>query len=202
MNRASGECTPIINATPKDETEDIFTIGIQDNGTWFHDKHHIYFLKTGATELNLVGSLHETVINCGHFGSDGNIWLATEQGLYRFDTSDTDFAHIETDLFKNARSVVCDLNSRVWIGTAYNLYAYLPDTGTFTIFGYSDGAYPNEYLSRARLLSERGDVLLGGVEGLLEVNAEYSIDKSEEPIIRLNKIEIDDEPASPTSDGI
>lgn len=202
LNRASGECTPIINATPKDETEDIFTIGIQDNGTWFHDKHHIYFLKTGATELNLVGSLHETVINCGHFGSDGNIWLATEQGLYRFDTSDTDFAHIETDLFKNARSVVCDMNSRVWIGTAYNLYAYLPDTGTFTIFGYSDGAYPNEYLSRARLLSERGDVLLGGVEGLLEVNAEYSIDKSEEPIIRLNKIEIDDEPASPTSDGI
>ena len=51
---------------------------------------------------------------------------------------------IDADLFKNARSVVCDMNSRVWIGTAYNLYAYLPDTGTFTIFGYSDGAYPND----------------------------------------------------------
>lgn len=74
-----------------------------------------------------------------------------------------------------------------------NIFTPISHQGGFTIFGESDGAVPNEYLPKPRLLSNEGDVYMGGVQGLLSIDAGYMIDEQEEPQIVLNEMIVDNE---------
>ena len=47
------------------------------------------------------------------------------------------------------------------------LFAWLIKEKKFVLFGESDGAILNEYLSKPQLLSMQGDIYMGGVKGLL-----------------------------------
>ena len=171
--------------------ENLSTIGHSDGGIWLHDNYDIYHLKYGNTVLESKGHIENCAIRSGYVGNDGDIWLATEQGLCHFDSRTGDFNHILTPLFSNATSVVCDNKSRVWIGTEQHLYAYLIESGTFTMLGVSDGAAPNEFLSKPRLRSSEGDVYMGGVQGLLHINETFSIGQSEIPELELYDISAD-----------
>lgn len=189
FDKETGKCSRIQTGKVHD-TGNFLTIGSSQDGIWLHDNKGIYFLKNGADTLEEKGLLRHSNIRSGCL-SDGLIWLATEEGLYRFDVSQNEFTHISTSLFSDATSVICDMNSRVWIGTEQNLYAYLIDSGCFTLFGDSDGASQNEFLSKPKLLSSKGDVYMGGVQGLLCIGKDYSIESDEEPVLGLYNITAD-----------
>jgi hypothetical protein len=53
------------------------------------------------------------------------------------------------------------------------LFAWLIKEKKFVLFGESDGVIQNEYLSKPRLLSMRGDVYMGGVKGYCILTAKY-----------------------------
>ena len=61
------------------------------------------------------------------------------------------------------------------------LFAWLIKEKKFVLFGESDGVIQNEYLSKPRLLSMRGDVYMGGVKGLLHINSKIPLTTSELP---------------------
>lgn len=61
------------------------------------------------------------------------------------------------------------------------LFAWLIKEKKFVLFGESDGAIQNEYLSKPRLLSSHGDVYMGGVKGLLHINSNLPPATSELP---------------------
>ncbi len=172
---------------------DIHTIGKTPTGIWAHDSRRIFFMKYGATATETSGTLEESIIRSGYICDKGLIWLATDNGLYCFDPALGKFTHISTSLFSNATSVVCDRNSRIWVGTELDVFAYLTESESFAMFGESDGAQPNEYLSKPRLLSREGDVYMGGVFGLLRIDRDYTIEKLEIPRLELNEILIDGE---------
>ena len=94
-----------------------------------------------------------------------------------------------------------DNNGKVWIGTQEHLYAHNPKTGNFAMFGESDGASPNEYLSRPRLLASNGDVYLGGVQGLLQIGSDYTILPSEDPKLSIWETLVDGENIYAEKDG-
>ena len=177
-------------------SNDMLTIRKTDKGIWAHDGHRIFFLKYGADATKTYGTLQETVIRSGYMAENGLIWLATDNGLYSFDSRQGSFTHIKTSLFSSATSVVCDNNSRIWVGTDQSVFAYLTETGSFAMFGKSDGAKPNEYLSKPKLLSREGDVYMGGVYGLLRIDADFTIEKLEIPALGLREIMVDGEPLS------
>lgn len=191
-DKSSGKCTPIAVNGKKASTSDLFVIGQSKDGTWFHNSTGIYFLKEDTDELILKSSSEHGTIRCGHLASNGTIWLATEEGLSKYNTHSSEFSHIKTKIFTEANSVICDKRSRVWVGTEKRLTAYLAESGTFAVFGESDGAVPNEYLSKPHLLTDNGDVFLGGVHGLLHIKNSYDIDASEKPQLKLNETRIDD----------
>ena len=173
---------------------DIHAIGKTPTGIWAHDSRRIFFLKYGAAAAETSGTLEETVIRSGYICEKGLIWLATDNGLYCFDPAQGKFTHISTTLFSNATSVVCDRNSRIWVGTDLDVFAYLTESESFAMFGESDGAQPNEYLSKPRLLSREGDVYMGGVYGLLRIDRNYTIEELEVPRLGLNEILVDGQP--------
>ncbi len=162
-------------------------------GLWMHDYYNIYHLPENSSTLIRKGHTNKHMINSGHMDADGLIWLATDEGLCRFNTADNRFSHIKTTLLDNASSVACDRHSRVWVGTDNGLYAYLKESESFTLFGESDGASPNEYLSKPHLLSKEGDVYLGGVQGLLYIDNAYMIDMTDIPSVSLYSFTVDNQ---------
>lgn len=180
----------------------LYVIGKTDKGLYIHDSYNLYLLNEEVGEVQLLGGEYKDRINSGHIGTDGDIWLATENGLCRFDMATKELSYIETELFKNALAVVCDTKSRIWVGAGSNLYAYLSDEDNFAMFGESDGAPYNEYMAKPRLLSREGNVYIGGAQGLLCVDSDYDIDASEETLIRLHSIYADRNQIYADSKGI
>lgn len=189
LDISSGECSTVYRGG----NDNIFVLGKSKEGIWMHDFHCIYLLPTGATALEPKGRLDEASINGGDICSMGIAWLATDKGLYRFEPSAGTFTHIRTSLFTGATSAICDNHSRIWVGTEQNLYAYLTESDSFAMFGESDGASPNEYLSKPRLHSREGDIYMGGVQGLLCIYDEFSIEATEVPGLKLYSLFVDGE---------
>ncbi len=201
LDKTTGKCTDIGFDIGDKANGNLLTISSTADGLWMHDYYNIYLLPEGGSQIIRKGHTNKHVINCGHMDSDGIIWLATDKGMCRFNTSEGRFSHVRTTLLQTAASVVCDSSSRVWVGTGNGLYAYLKDSDSFTLFGNSDGAAPNEYLSKPRLLSREGDVYIGGVQGLLHIDRDYSIDTADEPYVRLYSMTVDNVTVDAVNDG-
>ena len=199
-DRKTGMCTQVTLEGGGRTSGGIYVIGAGEKGLYVHDFFNIYLIN--EDKLMKIGTTGDYRISSGHLGENGNIWLATNKGLCHFDANSGSTHHIETNLFTGTSTVVWDGRSKVWIGAGSSLYAYLTDEDSFAMFGESDGASPNEYLSKPRLLSNSGDVYIGGVQGLLRIDSEYTIDASEIPQLSLYDISADKERIYSGKDGI
>ena len=169
----------------------MYAIGKSEKGLYLHDTNGIYRIDEEAGVMLQLGIAEDDVISSGYLGAGGDIWLATRKGLCRFNEDSGELSYMSTELFSKASSVVWDGKSRVWIGSGSHLYAYLTDENSFAMFGESDGALLNEYMAKPRLLSHEGDVYMGGVQGLLYIDSDYTIDASEIPGISLYELSAD-----------
>ena len=201
-DKQSRKCVLISDPSKKIPNSTYSIIGRSEEGVWIHNRLNIYLLPNDGTALEFKGRHENGDIRCGHIGADGMLWLATEEGLCNFNTRTGTFGHIQTMLFADANSVVCDNYSRVWVGTEKGLSAYLIDHGCFTIFDESDGVKPNKFLPAPHLLSTKGDVYLGGVDGMLCVKDNYTIDTSDEPRMKLSELLINGEEIEIPENGV
>lgn len=190
-DRNTGKCHLIPLQDGVKSRGHMYAIGKAEKGLYIHDTNGIYRIDEEAGTLVKVGIIDDDVINSGYMGKDGDIWLATRKGLCLFNEDRKEATYMDTNLFSSASAVVWDGRSRVWVGSGSHLYAYLTDEGSFAMFGESDGAYPNEYMAKPRLLTKEGDVYIGGVQGLLSIDSEYTIDASEVPVISLYNLSAD-----------
>lgn len=198
LDRTTGKCKILHISDGAKSVGNYLLIGASDQGLWFHDNNCVYLLHHGAENIVRKGRLDDGMIKSGNIGPRGNIWLATDKGLCRYNIAESSFSFIETGLFSSAVSVVSDRSGRVWVGTDTKLYAYLIESNIFAMFGESDGAKPNEFLSQPCLLSNSGDIMMGGVQGLLHIESTYSIDTSEEPTLALSGLIVDQNPIDVT----
>lgn len=127
----------------------------------------------------------DCIINDACMDSKGAFWIASTGGLIYYNPQTKEHRQIATTLFKEATSVVSDNQGRVWIGTRRHLYAYSPQTHNFVILDEADGVLPNEYIFRATLLANNGDVLMGGAAGMTQVNTNIYFDTCETYKIEL-----------------
>lgn len=200
-DKKTGTCHIIPLEAGEQSFGNIFAIGKSDKALYLHDMNSIYRLDEGAAELKKIGTVEGRTIMSGYLGKGGEIWLGTTKGLCMYNEISRQLSHFRTNLFKSVSAVVWDGKSRVWIGAGSSLYAYLTDQESFAMFGKSDGASPNEYLAKPRLLAHNGDVLIGGVQGLLSIDSGYEIDTSEEPLVKLYSISVDKERVYPDKKG-
>ena len=201
-DKKTGLCHPVPFEEGVRCSGTLYVISKTEEGLYLHDSYSIYRIDEEAGIVRRIGNADGHMIYSGDSGNDGDIWLATSNGLCRFDKSTGETAFIGTSLFSDAATLVCDRQSRVWIGSGSDLYAYLTDKDSFALFGESDGASPNEYLAKPHLLSHEGDVYIGGVQGLLRIDSEYTIDDSEIPVLSLYDITADKETVYADGNGI
>lgn len=199
-DKNTGLCPVITDNTNKKSNYGI--IGRNSAGVWLHNNTNIYLLEDDSNQLIFKGMHENGDIRCGHLGANDIIYLATDEGLCCFDINAKTSNHFQTVLFSDANSVVCDNDSRVWVGTEKGLAAYLIESDTFTLFDESDGIENNEFLPEPHLLASNGDIYLGGVHGMLRIKDGYYIETTDLPGIKLNEVLIDGEDVALTSDGV
>lgn len=161
------------------------------NHVYFHDSYHIYLLDSRQNTLSLVFTMPKGIRLLSVCGDEaGKFWIGSDHGLYTYDPQTSEWVQIEDSLFHYVSSVLFDSNQRLWIGAEQKLFNYLPREKRLIMWGKSDGISDNDYLTKARLLSRRQDIYLGGVKGLLHVNADYKMDIPESPEVRLISFEL------------
>lgn len=122
---------------------------------------------------------------------DGSFWIGSATGLFHYLPAAKELKAIPTKLFDNINSLRMDTYGRLWIGTPRQLFVYLPQKEDFVMFGESDGVYANEYLAKPTLLSRKGNVYIGGVNGLLAIRKDIPFHEYPEPDIRLLDVVVD-----------
>lgn len=175
----------------------LLPISTYDNHTFLNDNRHIFSLDHRTNRLTSLYRCHnDTVINSVSRDEHGNFWIGNNYGLMHYDPLTQTLTPVPTSLFTEVTLIVCDQRGKVWIGTDNMLFAWLIDEKKFVLFGESDGAMQNEYLSKPRLLSIKGNVYMGGVKGLLHINSNLPLATSELPRLQLSDVFINGEPAN------
>lgn len=180
----------------------IFYAGRSEKGHWFYNRNCIYLLREGESVLEKVGENNRHDIFSADIDGNGIIWLGTDCGLCRFSTDSLSFTHLESSIIRKAANVVCDDKGRVWVGADSHLYAYISETNNFALFGESDGVVIDEYMSTPHLLSSSSDVYLGGVQGLLKIDADFEINASQVPNLLLYEVTVDNTRVKPREDEV
>ena len=127
---------------------------------------------------------------------DGVFWLASAEGLVRYDPRTGKSELINTSLFQDVASVVADNQYRIWIGTRRHLFVYSSRTHNFATLEEVDGVLPNEYIFHATLLADNGDVFVGGTTGMTVINSAVHFDTDEDYTVELLDVLLNGLPVS------
>ena len=163
--------------------------------TYLNDPYNIYKLHHATNKLEILSTAPQGIyLNAVSQDNEGVFWIASNRGLYAYHPDRRKFEQISTSLFNEANTVLCDNKGKVWIGAEQKLFVWLTEAKRFVLFGETDGITQNEYLAKPRLISPKGNIYMGGVKGLLCINADIKIAKSAEaPEIRLSEFTINGE---------
>ncbi|WP_307996459.1 ATP-binding protein [uncultured Bacteroides sp.] len=163
--------------------------------TYLNDPYNIYKLDRAKNRLEIFANAPQGIyLNAVSKDGEGVFWIASTRGLYTYHPDSREFKKIPTSLFSEVNTVLCDNKGKVWIGAERKLFVWLTDAKRFVLFGETDGITQNEYLAKPRLISPKGTIYMGGVKGLLRINADIKIEKStDSPEIRLSEFTINGE---------
>lgn len=142
-----------------------------------HTRNNIRVLHSFADSIGMIAAASKD--------QDGDIWIGTSVGLYRFHPEKKTLSPIENDRFLGTTSLGFDRYGRLWIGTHNGLYAYTPDDGKIMMFGESDGVYANEYIAKPPLITGDGDIYMAGMMGLVHIENDLPFPENPDPVIGL-----------------
>lgn len=180
----------------------ILPITNHQNYTYLNDTKHIFSLDNRTNQLETLYQCgKDTLINSVSLDEYGSFWIGNNYGLIHYNPVTKVQTPIPTSLFAEVTLLVCDQQGKVWIGTDNMLFAWLINEKKFVLFGESDGAIQNEYLSKPRLLSSQGNIYMGGVKGLLHINSNLPLATSEFPKLQLSDVVINGESVNNEIDG-
>lgn len=164
----------------------LLPISLEHNSCYLYDMKRIYRLNYNLQRLETIYTCQEDT-TFRSISQDGNgvFWIGSNYGLSSYDPKTKHHTNIQSSLISEVNSLICDGQRRVWIGTDGQLFAHLIDKGEFILYGEPDGIIQNEYLEKPRLLTQEGDIYLGGVNGLLHINKQLPTEPPLPPILAL-----------------
>lgn len=131
----------------------------------------------------------------------GVLWVATANGLLRFDREREQFTMYDERDGLPARAVngiLEDRNGNLWISTAGGLSRFNPRTKTFTNYYEADGLAGNAFEGfPAAYRSQRGQMFFGSKSGLTSFWPEQIVEKPYIPPVVLTKFSLRNLPVAP-----
>ena len=131
--------------------------------------------------------------------AEGNIWVASTDGLGLFNPSTGAYVRIPSPMVESASSVICSPDGKVWVGSGGSLFVYLKDRRSFVKFDDTDGVYANNFSAAAGV--PFGDrLLMGGSNGFVMIDPSGDFGEIEVPEFVLSDFYVDGS-VSLTRDG-
>lgn len=145
-----------------------------ENYSYLYSDQNIFRLNnTNHTITPIYYTGYNNIIKDACYDYSGNLWIASNKGLKRFDLNTSDMESIETPLISEARRVVYDQAGRLWVGSKGHLFLYSIKDNVFTLFDESDGVMVNEYIPCSSSHTKNGDIYLCGSNGLLQIGSNH-----------------------------
>ena len=131
----------------------------------------------------------------------GVLWVATTNGLLRFDREREQFTiYDERDGLpaSSVNGILEDRNGNLWVSTAGGLSRFNPRTKTFTNYYEADGLAGNAFEGfPAACQSRRGQMFFGSKSGLTSFWPEQIVEKPSIPPVVLTGFSLRNEPVAP-----
>jgi len=110
-----------------------------------------------------------TSINCDFVNSvyastEGIIWIATNEGLCRYDSARNVFSKVDLGGEFDTQYVAGD-GSRVWVTTSRGLLSYSDIDGTMRSYGESEGLLNDQFMSNSGLVTSGNKIYVGSTGG-------------------------------------
>lgn len=128
----------------------------QSTGVW------CYNTKTKKWKAYKNGEAY-SIVNSIFVEHDGNIWLATDDGLLKFDEKNNWFVLAEKSPDVGVCSVVED-NGTLWLTTNNGLYKYT-EGKALQRFDVNDGLQSNQFIPNGAMKASDGCIYVGTVNG-------------------------------------
>jgi signal transduction histidine kinase/ligand-binding sensor domain-containing protein len=124
--------------------------------------------------------------------SSGGLWLGSlSGGLKYLDVSTgklTVYQDLEGITVGTIYSILRDREGNLWLSTNRGLCKFNPESGVFTNYTYEDGLPNNEFNQSAYFQSASGELIYGGIDGLVYFYPEEILQNNYSPPIVLTKI--------------
>lgn len=101
--------------------------------------------------------------------SKGNIWVATNYGLNKYNEDEDNFnTYTESDGLSNnfVYKILIDDYDNLWLSTNHGISRYSIEKDKFVNFGIIDGLQGNEFNKNSGFKSKSGEMFFGGISGL------------------------------------
>lgn len=125
---------------------------------------------------------------------DGNLLIASENGLIHFNVQTTAFEYIRSPLLQredNILSVTVDAEGNAWYLTTEHLVHYNLSTKRFTLFGADDGLKAEKGMQIVRSFKP-GEVIIGQTSQILQFNYRQLDNPVPPPRIFITKVQVND----------
>jgi len=176
-------------------SDSTFLVPTQDNQLlqYYAQEDGSLFLQRSDTLLSTIYSYYKT--------KDDNIYLGTDNGLYRYDNSG--LVRIVNELGPYHSNVIStigeDLKGRLWLGASRGILYYDPVKDELRRYSKEEGLPSNQFTTANSITLSDGTMYMATTEGLVSFQPEEII--ANEPLIKpyLAEIWVNRLPLSPDS---
>lgn len=168
------------------------TIGFSSDSinSYLHDSQHVYAVNhsTNTTSILFTSHQKQPIISATK-DSIGRIWIGYKHQLSCYNPKTKKEQNITSLRNEQIGAIAYDKNNRIWIGSNNQLYAWIINQNKLIAWDESDGVTPNEFLNKAILTSQEGDIYMGGVNGMLYIDTKnFQATKTENTQFTLSNI--------------
>lgn len=120
--------------------------------------------------------------------SNGDIWIATDNGLNQFDHNKGTFRYFENPRNPESNfisSIAGDKTGNLWLATADGIFRFSPSESTFSEFFRKNAVLQNEFNRNAVHWSDAGVIYFGGNGGVVCFIPEEMIENPHQPNVEL-----------------
>lgn len=139
------------------------------------------------------GSLPHNHISGVTVGEDGEVYVATIYGVYRYLPDSSSFEEVTKGLQNVSAQSVQQTGSELWISTLSGLL-HIKGDGESRMFTYADGLSDNQFLPGASMKASDGKIYYGTVHGFCRVDPMAARNRAEAPRLTFTRLEIVNNP--------
>lgn len=161
-----------------------------------------------SIEENRLIEFNETFqqikINCITEDSKGNIWIGTNNGIYKYKGDKKFIRYAEKDGLSN--NMVCgiveDSFGFLWISTYYGISRFDPDHSTFRTYLQTDGLQFQQFNNYSFCKTQTGRLYFGGIDGIITFVPERLKNNPFSPQPIITELNVQNKIISPSDNGV